>query len=131
LGRSRDLGCVAHLQLPLDSPPSCEYLTIAEAAERVRCCERTIRRAIDSGALRAGRVRGERDSRGDYVIRLADLDAWLYATGSPSVDARRHRRVDGSVSESWSVRYYDTGGRRRWLACRSQEYAECSGRAWH
>jgi excisionase family DNA binding protein len=70
---------LAQLQLPLDTPPSSEYLTIAEAAERVRCCERTIRRAIDSGALRAGRVRGERDSRGGYRIRPADLDAGLYA----------------------------------------------------
>jgi hypothetical protein len=32
------------------------FLTIAEAAAHVRCCERTIRRAIDSGVLRAGRV---------------------------------------------------------------------------
>jgi excisionase family DNA binding protein len=38
------------------------YLTIAEAAGRVRCHERTIRRAIDRGALRA-----------------ADLDRWLFS----------------------------------------------------
>ena len=71
------------LELPLvgavsSSSPGFEYLTIAEAAERVRCCERTIRRAIDSGALRAGRVRGERGSRGGFRIRPADLDAWLF-----------------------------------------------------
>jgi len=64
------------LELPLAS--SCEYLTIAEAAVRVRCCERTIRRAIDSGALRAGRVHGERSSRGGYRIRPVDLEAWLF-----------------------------------------------------
>lgn len=62
---------VTQLELPFaGTPPSSpfppEYLTIAEAAERVRCCERTIRRAIDSGALRAGRIRGERGSRGGF-----------------------------------------------------------------
>jgi excisionase family DNA binding protein len=71
------------LELPLAgavaSPvPAFEYLTIAEAAQRVRCCERTIRRAIDSGALRAGRIRGDRGSRGGFRIRPADLDAWLF-----------------------------------------------------
>ena len=39
------------------------YLTIAEAAKIVRCYERTIRRAIDRGALRAGRVRGANAAR--------------------------------------------------------------------
>src|SRR5688572_16728270 len=63
LGRLGDM--TTQLELPLAgagaSPASgLEYLTIAEAARRVRCCERTIRRAIDSGALRAGRIRGER-----------------------------------------------------------------------
>jgi excisionase family DNA binding protein len=74
---------VTQLELPLaGAPPSSAvpsgYLTIAEAAERVRCCERRIRRAIESGALRAGRIRGERGSRGGYRIRPADLDAWLF-----------------------------------------------------
>jgi excisionase family DNA binding protein len=43
-----------------------EFLTIAEAAQRVRCCERTIRRAIDSGALRAGRIHAVDGKRGGY-----------------------------------------------------------------
>lgn len=59
-----------------------EYVTIAEAAERVRCCERTIRRAIDSGALRAGRVRGDRGVRGGWRIRPADLERWLYGNAA-------------------------------------------------
>ncbi len=71
------------LELPLagalpSSAAAFEYLTIAEAAQRVRCCERTIRRAIDTRALRAGRIRGERGSRGGFRIRPADLDAWLF-----------------------------------------------------
>jgi excisionase family DNA binding protein len=70
---------VAMTQLPLPFPDGRdEYLTVAEAAVRLRCCERTIRRAIESGALRAGRVRGGRVSRGAWRIRAADLDAWLF-----------------------------------------------------
>ena len=62
--------------------PEPVFLTIAEAARRVRCCERTIRRAIDSGALRAGKVGGSRGSRGGYRIRPADLEAWVYGDAS-------------------------------------------------
>jgi excisionase family DNA binding protein len=55
------------------------YVTVAEAAGELRCHERTIRRAIDRGALRAGRVRGANAARGSWRIRREDLDAWLYA----------------------------------------------------
>lgn len=58
------------------------YLTIPEAARRVRCCERTIRRAIDSGVLRAGKIGGARGSRGGYRIRPADLERWMFGDGS-------------------------------------------------
>jgi excisionase family DNA binding protein len=68
------------LSLPLTDPSRvvADYLTIVEAARRVRCCERTIRRAIDSGDLRAGRVRGRGGSRGGFRIRAVDLDEWLF-----------------------------------------------------
>ena len=70
---------------PPDSsePHASGFLTIAEAAVRVRCCERTVRRAIDSGALRAGRVRGEPGSRGGYRIRPGDLEAWVFGDAAP------------------------------------------------
>ncbi len=58
-----------------------EYLTIAEAARRVRCCERTIRRAIDGG-VRAGRVHSGRGARGGFRIRPRDLEAWMYGDGA-------------------------------------------------
>jgi excisionase family DNA binding protein len=72
---------MAQLPLPFPAEPGSEpeYLTVAEAAERLRCCERTIRRAIDRGALRAGRLRGANAARGSYRIRRADLDAWLFS----------------------------------------------------
>src|SRR5215207_2917728 len=61
-------------QLTFDLPddgaqPAVAFRTIAEAAAPVRCCERTIRRAIDSGALRAGRVAAVEGQRGGYRIR--------------------------------------------------------------
>jgi excisionase family DNA binding protein len=77
---------MSQLELPFDDEPSPEAsspgdLTIAEAAERVRCHERTVRRAIDRGALRAGRVRGVNAARGAYRIRPIDLDRWLFSGG--------------------------------------------------
>jgi excisionase family DNA binding protein len=62
--------------------PKPEFLTIAEAAQRARCCERTIRRAIDSGAFRAGRIRAVYGKRGGFRIRLSDLETWMYG-GDP------------------------------------------------
>ena len=90
VGRSRDMDGdeltdqrpeMEQLRLTTDTGardvPDRAYLTIAEAARRVHCCERTVRRAIDSGALRAGKIGGRRGSRGGYRIRPADLDAWV------------------------------------------------------
>ena len=42
----------------------------------------------------------------------------------PTVERRTHTRVDGSMSEVWSVRYWDTHGQRRRKGCRSREHAE-------
>ncbi len=75
------------IQLDLLADEAGEFLTIAEAARRVRCCERTVRRAVDSGTLRAGRVRAGRFSRGAIRIRPADLDAWLFAEDEVVEDA--------------------------------------------
>jgi excisionase family DNA binding protein len=66
------------LQLTPEHGDAVAFLTIAEAARQVRCCERTIRRAIDSGALRAGKIVGERGSRGGFRIRPADLEHWMF-----------------------------------------------------
>ncbi len=40
------------------------------------------RRAIDNGALRAGRVRGAAGSRGGFRIRPADLERWVFSDAS-------------------------------------------------
>jgi hypothetical protein len=74
----------------------------------VRCCERTIRRATDSGALRAGRIHAVDGKRGGFRICLADLDTWMYGMGrrrrEPTIEVREHRCADRSVTEMWSVR---------------------------
>jgi excisionase family DNA binding protein len=67
--------------VPGEASPAPDFLTIAEAAQRVRCCERTIRRAIDSGALRAGRIHAVDGKRGGFRIRPADLETWMYGDG--------------------------------------------------
>jgi excisionase family DNA binding protein len=59
-----------------------KFVTVAEAALRVRWCERTIRRAIRSGALPAGRVRSGEGSRGAVRIRPADLERWMFSDGA-------------------------------------------------
>ena len=64
-------------EVPGEASPTLEFLTIAQAAQRVRCCERTIRRAIDSGALRAGpdpRRRRQARRLSDPLRRPRDLD---------------------------------------------------------
>ncbi len=70
------------LRLTPERGDDAAFLTIPEAARRVRRCERTIRRAIDSGALRAGKIGGARGSRGGYRIRPADLEHWMFGNGS-------------------------------------------------
>ena len=42
----------------------------------------------------------------------------------PTIEARRHRCADGSVTEMWSVRYYDATVARRRLRCASREEAD-------
>lgn len=70
---------MAQLSFPMPDDGRSDYITIAEAAAELHCHERTIRRAIDRGALRAGRIRGANEGRGSWRIRRSDLDAWLYS----------------------------------------------------
>ena len=70
---------MTQLPLPFDAPDDAPaFLTIAEAAEQLQVCERTVRRAIDAGVLRAARVRGTRAERGCWRIHRDDLARWLY-----------------------------------------------------
>ena len=74
---------MTQLPLPFDAgepgrASSPTFLTIAEAAEQLQVCERTVRRAIDAGVVRAARVRGTRAERGCWRIHRDDLARWLY-----------------------------------------------------
>ena len=42
----------------------------------------------------------------------------------PTIEAREHRCADGSITEMWSVRYYDATGARRRIRCASLEEAD-------
>jgi hypothetical protein len=64
------------LPFPVEPGSELEYLTVAEAAERLRCCERTIRRA-DS-------------TRGCSATTTALPDAALSAAGADGGDASAH-----------------------------------------
>lgn len=42
----------------------------------------------------------------------------------PTIEVREHACADGSMTEMWSVRYYDAAGARRRLRCASREEAD-------
>lgn len=60
-----------------------EFLTVAEAAEILKVHPRTIKRAIDSGALRASEI-----AAGKWRIRPADLEAWIEQRSNATRPAR-------------------------------------------
>jgi hypothetical protein len=86
--------------VPGEASPTPRFLTIAEAARRARCCERTIRRAIDSGALRADRIHAVDGKRGGFRSRPADLER---------VDVRRWPVVDASQPSRYASTAVPTG----------------------
>jgi hypothetical protein len=72
------------LELPLagalpSSASALEYLTIAEAAQRVcaAASERSVARSTPGRCAPAG-FAASAGSRGGFRIRPADLDAWLF-----------------------------------------------------
>ena len=66
-------------------PPSPDQLlTLAEAADEARLHQRTLRRAIHAGNLRAGQPRVGDARGGRIIIRRGDLWAWLYAEPAPT-----------------------------------------------
>nr|WP_295375868.1 hypothetical protein [Pseudoxanthomonas sp.] len=86
-----------------------EFLTIAEAAKRVRYCERTIKRAIDGGTLRAGHIRGAEGLCGGFCVGPAD------AARTRAVARRRpgRRRADERTRADLGRVLADLARRRR------------------
>ena len=62
-------------------------LTPAEVGHRVGFSERTVRRAIGAGELRAYRLRGR------YRIRVEDFEAWLEDSVAGTADLEHRPRV--------------------------------------
>ncbi len=57
------------------SMPPTELLTLPEVAKRLRCCHKTVYRAVRSGKLNAQR----RGGTGHYLFTEADLAAFIVA----------------------------------------------------
>ena len=58
------------------TPLTDRLLTPAEVADYCQVSARTVRRAIQSGTLRASRL----GSRSAYRVRVEDIEAWIVAT---------------------------------------------------
>lgn len=56
-----------------------EILTVRELAERFKVSEKTVRRAIKAGRLRAAKLGGDAANGGVWRIALADARAWFDA----------------------------------------------------
>jgi excisionase family DNA binding protein len=58
-------------------------VTLEQAAERLHCSVRTVRRRINAGELRASHI-----GRGKWLIREEDLDDYLDATATRPREVR-------------------------------------------
>src|SRR4051794_31106317 len=80
--------------------PEPEYLTVAEAAALVHCCERTIRRAIGSRCSRIGAAHPPGAQRGDRARRTLTSDGERHCdgdepkAGGEGLHADKQRRRD-------------------------------------
>jgi excisionase family DNA binding protein len=73
-------------------------LSIAEAATRLRVCDKTIRRLISSGALAAGKVGGI------WRIKQSDADALLPGDGAPARQATPEIKILLTIDETaWAL----------------------------
>ena len=91
---------------------SSPYLTVQEVAELARCEHRTVRRAIQSGALKASLIGGR------WIVRDTAVEEWFEAcanrrlTSAPPMEPRkpsaRRRRIHpdrpGGVADLEAIR---------------------------
>jgi excisionase family DNA binding protein len=97
------------MQEPRRDGPMTEILTIRELAERFKVSEKTVRRAIKTGRLRAAKLGGDGETGGVWRIALEDARAWFencattHAPSSVTPAPRRRRRagVTSRHSASW------------------------------
>lgn len=73
-----------------------ELLTAAEAARRLRCHERTIRRMIGRGDVAARLVAGR------WLIHPDDLDRLGFSSVAPVAPPKPRRRVQDDVARRYS-----------------------------
>ncbi len=109
------------MQEPWCDSPMTEILTIQELAERFKVSEKTVRRAIKAGRLRAAKLGGDSGSGGVWRIALEDARTWfensatVHGSSSVAPAARRRRRagVTSRHAASWrTLRAIEEGGSR-------------------
>src|SRR5215213_5970600 len=97
------------MQEPWCDRPMTEILTIQELAERFKVSEKTVRRAIKAGRLRAAKLGGDSGSGGVWRIALEDARAWFencattHASSSVALEPQRRRRtgITSRHAASW------------------------------
>ena len=91
---------------------SSPYLTVQEVAELARCEHRTVRRAINSGELKASLIGGR------WIVRDSAVEEWFEAcanrrlTSAPATQPQRprtrprriHKDRPGSVADLEAIR---------------------------
>jgi excisionase family DNA binding protein len=64
-----------------------ELLTVQELAERLKLSEKTVRREIKAGRLRAAKIGGDDTNRGVWRITLEDARACFGPSAQPTLKA--------------------------------------------
>lgn len=80
------------------------WLTLKQAAEYAACSPDSLRRAVVSGALKAGRLHT------DYRFRRSDIDAWLRAPPNRSPAAGRESGDPGLSQDTQRILRSIRGG---------------------
>ena len=118
-----------HFTTPQSQPlASAEYLTIAEAARRVRCCERTIRaRSTAATCVPDGCAAAVAHAAAFGPPRPTSTSGCIAMPrkrAEPAVEVRRYMLSDGTITQTYSVRWFDAAGIRRRETCASLEEAD-------
>ena len=72
---------------PVLLPAVSEILTVRELAERFELSEKTVRRAIKAGRLRAAKIGGDGTNGGVWRITLEDARACFGSSAEPTLKA--------------------------------------------
>ncbi len=83
-----------------------QYLTVAQAAERLGCCVETILSNIRGGALRAADISPRPGGRPTWRIDPTDLDLFLATRTTTSPPASSSRRLRRRQTDPAMIEYF-------------------------